>query len=126
VTNLPSQSPNVHKNENHTYGNLAKDPDIRFTPQGKCLARLTVETKYGKQSQFHRVTAWEELAEKVSRLKAGAFVQVVGRLQTRGWVDKQTGEKRYSTEIVAFRIEIPAEQPGPLTPDPDRKSGESE
>jgi single-strand DNA-binding protein len=113
----PSHSAHVHKNECHISGELSKDPDIRFTPQAKCLARLTVETKYGKQSQFHRVTAWEELAEKVSRLKVGAFVQVVGRLQTRSWVDKSSGEKKYSTEVVAFRVEIPEHAPAPLTPD---------
>ena len=114
--------PQTHKNEVHLHGALVKEPDIRYTTSGKCVANLTIVTKYEQHSEFHRVVAWENLAEKAAELKKGAFVKVVGRLATRSWEDKQTGQKKYMTEIVAFQLVIPAEEPEPLTPDAS-KSG---
>jgi single-strand DNA-binding protein len=105
----------IHKNEVHLAGELAKDPTVRYTPNGKAVANLTIVTKYEKHSEFHRVVAWEELAEKTQELKKGAFLKVVGRLATRSWEDKQTGQKKYSTEIVAFQVAIPTEELPPLT-----------
>ncbi len=111
------------KNEVHLHGSLAKDPIVRYTPTGKCVANLTVLTKYQDYAEFHRVTAWEQLAEKVAQLKKGDFVKVVGRLQTRSWDDKQTGEKKYITEIVAFQISLPSDAPD--TPPDQTKPQES-
>jgi single-strand DNA-binding protein len=106
-----------YKNEVHLAGNLAKDPIIRYTPNGKCVANLTIVTKYEQHSEFHRVVTWEQLAERVAMFKKGQFVKAVGRLQTRSWEDKQSGQKKYLTEIVVFQLVIPADDPPPLTPD---------
>jgi single-strand DNA-binding protein len=106
-----------HKNEAHVAGELAKDPVTRFTPTGKKISTLTVVTKYKQWSEYHRVVCWEEAAEKAEKLTKGEFVQIVGRLQTRSWDDKQSGQKKYITEIVAFQLVIPAEDPAPLTRD---------
>jgi len=105
--NIPPQTQQVHKNEVHLAGNLARDPEVKYTPTGKAVARLNVATKYKQATEYHRVTAWEQLAEKVAPLKKGEFVQIVGRLQTRSWDDKQSGQKKYSTEIVAWQVVIP-------------------
>jgi single-strand DNA-binding protein len=110
-----------HKNEVHLHGSLAKDPLIKYTPTGKCVANLTILTKYEQYTEFHRVVAWEKLAENAEKLHKGDFVKVVGRLQTRSWDDKQTRQKRYATEIVAFQLVIPGDEPAPLTPDAIRQ-----
>jgi single-strand DNA-binding protein len=95
---------------------LVRDSDVRWTPKGKCCVRFSIITKDGKYAQWNRCVAWEEHAEKASRLKQGAFVELVGRLQTRGWDDPRTGGKRYTTEVVIRKLEVLAE------PDPDGKN----
>ena len=98
------------KNEMHLAGQLVRDPEVRYTSGGKTVAHLTVLTKYEKYSEFHRVVLWEALAEKAAQLTKGEFVQILGRLQTRSWEDKQTNQKKYSTEIVAFNLVIPGKE----------------
>jgi single-strand DNA-binding protein len=104
------------KNEVHIHGSLVKDPIIKFIPTGKSVTTLTLITKYERFSEFHRIVLWEKLAEKAAEIKKGDFVKVVGRLQTRSWNDKQTGEKKYITEVVGFSVSVPADEPDPLTP----------
>jgi single-strand DNA-binding protein len=92
-------------------GNLGSDPEIRTTPNGARVATLSVATnrrwadKSGatqEDTQWHRVIAWNKLAEIVEQyLKKGDRVFVEGRIQYRQWED-QNGQKRYSTEIVAL------------------------
>lgn len=90
-------------------GRLTRDPDVRTTPSGKQVASFTVATdEYSggtKSAEFHDCTAWEKTAEAVGRMKKGQRIGVNGRLQTRSWEDKETGEKRRKTEVVANRIE---------------------
>lgn len=99
-----------HKNEAHIAGELTKDPVTRFTPTGKKISTLTIVTKFKQWSEYHRVVCWEEAAEKAEKLTKGEFVKIVGRLQNRSWQDKQTGQKKYSTEIVAFQVVGPGEE----------------
>lgn len=90
-------------------GNLTRDPELRYTPQGTAVCTFgvatnrqwTVESGEKKEDvEFHRVVAWNKLAEICAQLLAkGRKVYVEGRLQTRSW----TGDdnvKRYQTEIV--------------------------
>ena len=121
MTNI-SQASNVHKNEVHLAGVLTRDPEIKYTPSGKAVANFSVATTYQKYTEYHRCTAWEKLAESLADKHKGDFVRIVGRLQTRSWEDKQSGQKKYSTEIVAFQVVDPAKEPEPLTPD-QTKSG---
>lgn len=91
-------------------GNLARDPELRFTKTGRAVATFTVtatntyidsatnETK--EQTAFINCVAWAKLGESVGNLKKGNRVFVEGRIQTRSY-DTQDGQKRYVTEVVA-------------------------
>jgi len=107
----------VYRNECHLAGELAKDPEIRRTTTGKTVANLTLLTKHQQFSEFHKVVLWEALAARVEKLRKGDFLRVVGRLATRSWDDKQTNQKRYTTEVVAYEVSIPSEASAPITPD---------
>lgn len=89
-------------------GNLTRDPEMRYTPQGNAVASFVVATNrewvtQGEKKQsvdFHNVVAWNKLAEICGQLlKKGIKVYVEGRLQTRDWLGDD-GKKRYKTEIV--------------------------
>ena len=94
-------------------GNLGKDPEIRTTTNGAKVVTFSVATNRRWQSksgemqddtQWHRVVAWDRLAEIVEQyLKKGDRIYVEGRLQYRDWED-QNGQKRYTTEIVAREL----------------------
>lgn len=89
-------------------GNLTRDVELRYTPQGTPIAAFGVATnrqwKTGDQvkeaTEFHNIVAWNKLGELCSQLLVkGSRVYVEGRLQTRDWVD-QAGTKRYRTEVI--------------------------
>lgn len=90
-------------------GNVTRDPEMRYTPNGQGVTSFGVATnrrwkdKSGaiqEDTQFHEIVAWGGYAEAVSKiLKKGAKVAVMGRLQTRSW-EAQDGSKRSRTEIV--------------------------
>jgi single-strand DNA-binding protein len=92
-------------------GNLGKDPEVKFTPQGTAVAKLTLATnerykdkegQWQDRTEWHNVVLWQRLAEIAGEyLKKGSKVYIEGRLQTRSWEDKQTNQKRYMTEVVA-------------------------
>lgn len=86
-------------------GNLAADPEVRETNNGKSVANLRVAVNKGKdEADFFDVVAWEKQAENVGKyLSKGSKIGVEGRLQTREWENNE-GEKRRSVEVVAFRI----------------------
>lgn len=90
-------------------GNLTRDPELRYTPQGTAVCTLGVATNRSwttesgekrEETEFHRVVAWNKLAELCSQLLfKGRKVYVEGRLQTRAWT-AQDGSQRQSTEVV--------------------------
>src|ERR1700745_3343733 len=92
-------------------GNLGKDPEIKYTPQGTPVAKLTIATnerfkdkagEWQDRTECHNVVLWQRLAEIAGEhLKKGNKVYIEGRLQTRSWDDKQTNQKKYMTEVVA-------------------------
>ena len=91
-------------------GRLGKDPEVRYTPDGMMVTNFTLATdeqrkdKNGERVQkteWHRIVTFGKLAEICGKyLVKGKLVFVEGRIQTRGWDDKE-GVKRYTTEIVA-------------------------
>lgn len=92
-------------------GNLGKDPEVKYTPSGTPVAKLTLATnerykdkdgQWQDRTEWHNVVLWQRLAEIAGEyLKKGGKVYIEGRLQTRSWEDKQTNQKRYMTEVVA-------------------------
>ncbi len=102
-------------------GNLGADPDLRYTPSSQPVAELRVATtehwttregERKEQTEWHRIVVWGKQAEHCkSYLKKGRQVYVEGRLRTRQWEDKE-GQKRYTTEIVADRVQFLGGPPG--------------
>lgn len=98
-------------------GNLGADPEIRHMPNGAAVATINIATsetwkdkQTGEQhdrTEWHRVVLFQRLAEIVGEyLKKGSKVYIEGRLQTRKWQDKTTGQDRYTTEIVANELQM--------------------
>jgi single-strand DNA-binding protein len=96
-------------------GRLTQDPESRTTPSGQNVTTVNMATNRvwndtsGRKeaTEFHRVVAWGKLGDIASNyLKKGALVMIEGRLQTRSWDDKQTGQKRYMTEIIAENLQM--------------------
>lgn len=90
-------------------GNLARDPEVRYTQSGKAVETFTVaasntyidsnnETK--EQTAFINCVAWGKLGESVGNLRKGNRAFVEGRLQTRSY-ETADGQKKYVTEVVA-------------------------
>lgn len=90
-------------------GNLARDPEVRYTQSRKAVATFTVaasntyidsnnETK--EQTAFVNCVAWGKLGESIGNLRKGNRAFVEGRLQTRSY-ETQDGQKKYVTEVVA-------------------------
>jgi single-strand DNA-binding protein len=92
-------------------GNLGKDPEVKYTPSGTPVAKITVATnerfkdkdgQWQDRTEWHNVVLWQRLAEIAGEyLKKGGKVYIEGRLQTRSWDDKTTNQKKYMTEVVA-------------------------
>ncbi len=95
-------------------GNLGADPEVRTTPSGQQVATLSLATSRNykdregnrrEETEWHRVVVWNQLAELAQRyLAKGRKVYIEGRLQTRSWDDQQSGQKKYTTEIIADQM----------------------
>ena len=98
-------------------GNLGRDPEVRYSPDGAAVCNVSIATtsqwkdrKTGEkreETEWHRVVFYNRLAEIAGEyLKKGRSVYVEGRIKTRKWQDKQTGQDRYSTEIVGEQLQM--------------------
>ncbi len=89
-------------------GNLGKDPEVRYTPNGKAVANLTLATSESwkdqsgqiqEKTEWHRVSIFGKLAEIAGEyLRKGSQIYIEGKLQTRKWTNKE-GQDQYTTEI---------------------------
>ncbi|HPQ81550.1 MAG TPA: single-stranded DNA-binding protein [bacterium] len=96
-------------------GNLGADPDMRVTGGGQKVANFNIATterwndKSGQKqekTEWHRIVVWGPQADNCAQyLSKGRQVYIEGRLQTRQWDDKE-GNKRYTTEVVAQRVQF--------------------
>lgn len=97
-------------------GNLGRDPETRYMPDGAAITNVSVATSFQwndkasgekkEETEWHRVVFRAKLAEIAGEyLKKGSQVYVEGRLRTRKWQDKE-GQDRYTTEIVAERMQM--------------------
>lgn len=98
-------------------GNLGRDPEVRYTPNGLAVANLTIATTESwkdkqtgenqERTEWHRVAMYSRLAEIAGEyLRKGSKIYIEGRLQTRKWQDKNTGQDRYTTEIIADSLQM--------------------
>ena len=91
-------------------GRLGRDPETRYTSSGQAVCNFTIATDESfkdragerqKRTEWHRIVLWGKLAEIAQQyVKKGMLIYVEGRIQTRQWDDKNTGQKRTSVEIV--------------------------
>jgi len=97
-------------------GNLGRDPEVRSTQSGQPVASFTLATnrrwrdKAGnkqEETEWHNIVVWGKQAEIAGQyLKKGKQIYLEGRLQTRSWEDRQSGEKKYKTEIVCDNFQM--------------------
>ncbi|MBV8622986.1 MAG: single-stranded DNA-binding protein [Herbaspirillum sp.] len=97
-------------------GNLGRDPETRYMPNGEAVTNIAVATTESwkdknsgekkELTEWHRITFYRKLAEIAGQyLKKGSQIYVEGRLQTRKWQDKE-GVERYTTEIIADTMQM--------------------
>ncbi|MDE2079522.1 MAG: single-stranded DNA-binding protein [Patescibacteria group bacterium] len=100
----------MYLNKVFLYGNLTRDPEIRALPSGQQVASFglatnrTYKDRDGNKkdtTEFHNIVAFGRQADLIGQyMKKGRPIFVEGRIQTRSWDDKNSGEKKYRTEIV--------------------------
>lgn len=97
-------------------GNLGKDPEVRYMPNGQAVANVTIATSENwkdkntgeqqERTEWHRVVFYRRLAEIAGEyLKKGSRIYVEGKLQTRKWQDNN-GQDRYTTEIIGNEMQM--------------------
>jgi len=97
-------------------GNLGRDPEVRYSPDGAAISNFSIATtdtwrdkatgEKKESTEWHRIVFFGKTAEIVAQyLKKGSAVYVEGALRTRKWTDKE-GQERYTTEIVGDRMQM--------------------
>jgi single-strand DNA-binding protein len=97
-------------------GNLGRDPETRYMPNGEAVTNVTIATSDSwtdktsgekkEATEWHRVTFYRRLAEVAGEyLKKGSQIYVEGKLRTRKWQDKD-GQDRYTTEVIADTMQM--------------------
>lgn len=103
-------------------GNLGKDPETRYMPNGKAVTNFSIATSESwkdkqtgeqrEQTEWHNIVMYDRLAEIAAEyLKKGSQVYIEGKLRTRKWQDKE-GRDRYTTEINANEMQMLGGRPG--------------
>ena len=116
-------------------GNLGKDPETRYTPDGAAITNITLATtdtwkdkatgEKKEATEWHRVAFFGRLAEIAGQyLKKGRPVYIEGRIRTRKWQDKE-GQDRYTTEIIADQMQMLGSREGMGAPAGDDDGGAS-
>lgn len=106
----------MYLNKAIVIGNLTRDPELKSLPSGIKVCSFSLATnrvwkdKNGARQEgtdYHNVVVFGRQAETVAQyMKKGSSILVEGRMQTRSWDDKGTGEKKYRTEIIADRTQF--------------------
>ncbi len=98
-------------------GRACADPELKYLPSGAACLQFRVavddsylpqgESEWKQRSYFFSVTSWGKGAEFLSkRIVKGSAVTIEGKLTSRSWDDKKSGEKRYAVEINAHRVQV--------------------
>jgi single-strand DNA-binding protein len=114
-------------------GNLGRDPEVRYSPNGGAICNVTIATsrqrknkdsgEKSEETEWHRVVFFDRLAEIAGEyLKKGRSVYVEGRLQTRKWQDKD-GVEKYTTEVIASEMQMLGGREGMGAPSAEEDRG---
>lgn len=113
----------MYLNKVFLFGNLTRDPEQKSLPNGTAVTNFSLATNRiykdangAKQEQveYHNIVVFGRQAETSGQyLKKGQGVMIEGRITTRSWDDKTTGEKKYRTEIVADAVQFGPKSGGP-------------
>ena len=97
-------------------GNVGKDPEIRSTAGGMTVASFSLATadrakdaqgNWADKTEWHNIVCFQRTAEVVrDYVKKGSQILVEGKIQTRSWDDKTSGEKKYKTEILCNELTL--------------------
>ena len=103
-------------------GNVGKDPEIRSTTGGMTVASFSLATadrqkdaqgNWADKTEWHNIVCFQRTAEVVrDYVKKGSQILVEGKIQTRSWDDKTSGEKKYKTEILCNELTLLGGRPG--------------
>ena len=103
-------------------GNVGKDPEIRATTGGMTVASFTLATadrqkdaqgNWSDKTEWHNLVAFARTAEIVrDYVKKGTQLFIEGKIQTRSWDDKESGQKKYRTEILVNELSLLGGGPG--------------
>jgi single-strand DNA-binding protein len=95
-------------------GHLGKDPEVKFTTGGTPVAKFSLATNerfkdkdgnWQDRTEWHSLVAWQRTAEIIGEYcKKGSQIYVEGRLKTDSWDDKETGQKKYRTDIIVNEL----------------------
>jgi single-strand DNA-binding protein len=99
-------------------GNLGQDPKTGVGPSGKTYCRFSLATtdKFGgeERTEWHNIVLFDRPAEIADKyLRKGRQAYIEGRIQTRKYQDKETGQDRYRTEIIGQTLQLLGNRPGP-------------
>jgi single-strand DNA-binding protein len=103
-------------------GHVGKDPEIRATGGGTTVANFTLATadrakdaqgNWVDKPEWHNLVCFDKLAETAKNyVKKGSLLFVEGKITNRSWDDKETGQKKYRTEIIVFDFTFAGSKPG--------------
>lgn len=115
----------MYLNKVFLFGNLTRDPEQKSLPNGTAVTNFSLATNRiykdaagAKQEQveYHNIVVFGRQAETSGQyLKKGQGVMIEGRISTRSWDDKTTGEKKYRTEIIADAVQFGPKSAGAPT-----------
>jgi single-strand DNA-binding protein len=116
-------------------GNVGKDPEVKYAPSGVALAKFSLATnerfkdksgEWQDRTEWHSVLPWQRLAEIVGEyVHKGDKLYIEGKLQTSNWEDRNSGDRKFRTEIVARDIVLLGSRDAaePTTADPNQERG---
>jgi len=117
-------------------GNLGKDPETRTLESGAVMCRFSIATtetyknrKSGERTshtEWHNITLWRGLAEMADKyLHKGDKVLIEGKIRTRSWEDKESGQTRYTTEILADQMQMMGGNKKTVNPNDENSANET-
>ncbi|MFA5132171.1 MAG: single-stranded DNA-binding protein [Candidatus Paceibacterota bacterium] len=119
----------MYLNKAFLFGNLTRDPELKSLPNGNKVTSFSIATNRvykdqagNKQEQveYHNIVVFGRQAETSAQyLKKGQGVMIEGRIQTRSWDDKTSGEKKYRTEVIADTVQFGPKSGGSTGPSVD-------